>query len=112
MIPLQHTPGFGMMGASGVGDSATPRGRGRGGRGRGRGRGFNNGGGYGQGGKTHLRCSRHTVFSSKKLVDMINMIVRVSKQHIKCVIFPGGFGTYGYGNSANSGYSEYSFHPL
>lgn len=32
--------------------------------------------------KTHLCCSRHTVFSSKKLVDMI---VRVSKQHIKCV---------------------------
>lgn len=47
----QHTPGFGMMGASGVGDIAVPRGRGRGGRGRGRGRGFNNGGGYGQGGK-------------------------------------------------------------
>uniref|UniRef100_A0A3Q1IA02 Interleukin enhancer binding factor 3b n=1 Tax=Anabas testudineus TaxID=64144 RepID=A0A3Q1IA02_ANATE len=41
---------FGMMGASGGGDAATPRGRGRGGRGRGRGRGFNNGGGYGQGG--------------------------------------------------------------
>uniref|UniRef100_A0A3Q1I9D5 Interleukin enhancer binding factor 3b n=1 Tax=Anabas testudineus TaxID=64144 RepID=A0A3Q1I9D5_ANATE len=40
---------FGMMGASGGGDAATPRGRGRGGRGRGRGRGFNNGGGYGQG---------------------------------------------------------------
>ncbi|XP_053193826.1 interleukin enhancer-binding factor 3 homolog isoform X2 [Scomber japonicus] len=48
--PPMHTPGFGMMGASGVGDAATPRGRGRGGRGRGRGRGFNNGGGYGQGG--------------------------------------------------------------
>uniref|UniRef100_A0A665W466 Interleukin enhancer binding factor 3b n=1 Tax=Echeneis naucrates TaxID=173247 RepID=A0A665W466_ECHNA len=42
---------FGMMGASGGGDVAVPRGRGRGGRGRGRGRGFNNGGGYGQGGK-------------------------------------------------------------
>ncbi|XP_044038446.1 interleukin enhancer-binding factor 3 homolog isoform X1 [Siniperca chuatsi] len=46
--PPMHTPGFGMMGASG--DAAGPRGRGRGGRGRGRGRGFNNGGGYGQGG--------------------------------------------------------------
>uniref|UniRef100_A0A8C4HBQ3 Interleukin enhancer binding factor 3b n=1 Tax=Dicentrarchus labrax TaxID=13489 RepID=A0A8C4HBQ3_DICLA len=52
--PPMHTPGFGMMGASGVGDGATPRGRGRGGRGRGRGRGFNNGGGYGQGGKNTL----------------------------------------------------------
>ncbi|XP_059203061.1 interleukin enhancer-binding factor 3 homolog isoform X2 [Centropristis striata] len=48
--PPMHTPGFGMMGASGGGDAASPRGRGRGGRGRGRGRGFNNGGGYGQGG--------------------------------------------------------------
>ncbi|XP_038549571.1 interleukin enhancer-binding factor 3 homolog isoform X1 [Micropterus salmoides] len=48
--PPMHTPGFGMMGAPGVGDAAVPRGRGRGGRGRGRGRGFNNGGGYGQGG--------------------------------------------------------------
>uniref|UniRef100_UPI0037E764D3 interleukin enhancer-binding factor 3 homolog isoform X2 n=1 Tax=Semicossyphus pulcher TaxID=241346 RepID=UPI0037E764D3 len=48
--PPMHTPGFGMMGAPGVGDAAPPRGRGRGGRGRGRGRGFNNGGGYGQGG--------------------------------------------------------------
>ncbi|XP_029996085.1 interleukin enhancer-binding factor 3 homolog isoform X2 [Sphaeramia orbicularis] len=48
--PPIHTPGFGMMGASGAGDGPTPRGRGRGGRGRGRGRGFNNGGGYGQGG--------------------------------------------------------------
>uniref|UniRef100_A0A673CVQ1 Interleukin enhancer binding factor 3b n=1 Tax=Sphaeramia orbicularis TaxID=375764 RepID=A0A673CVQ1_9TELE len=47
--PPIHTPGFGMMGASGAGDGPTPRGRGRGGRGRGRGRGFNNGGGYGQG---------------------------------------------------------------
>ncbi|XP_042360185.1 interleukin enhancer-binding factor 3 homolog isoform X1 [Plectropomus leopardus] len=47
--PPMHSPGFGMMGASG-GDAASPRGRGRGGRGRGRGRGFNNGGGYGQGG--------------------------------------------------------------
>uniref|UniRef100_A0A3Q1IA17 Interleukin enhancer binding factor 3b n=1 Tax=Anabas testudineus TaxID=64144 RepID=A0A3Q1IA17_ANATE len=43
--PPMHAPGFGMMGASGGGDAATPRGRGRGGRGRGRGRGFNNGGG-------------------------------------------------------------------
>uniref|UniRef100_A0A3P8TGJ9 Interleukin enhancer binding factor 3b n=1 Tax=Amphiprion percula TaxID=161767 RepID=A0A3P8TGJ9_AMPPE len=48
--PPMHNPGFGMMGTSGVGDAAAPRGRGRGGRGRGRGRGFNNGGGYGQGG--------------------------------------------------------------
>ncbi|XP_030591364.1 interleukin enhancer-binding factor 3 homolog isoform X1 [Archocentrus centrarchus] len=48
--PPMHTPGFGMMGAPGVGDVGAPRGRGRGGRGRGRGRGFNNGGGYGQGG--------------------------------------------------------------
>uniref|UniRef100_A0A665W3Z2 Interleukin enhancer binding factor 3b n=1 Tax=Echeneis naucrates TaxID=173247 RepID=A0A665W3Z2_ECHNA len=48
--PPMHTQGFGMMGASGGGDVAVPRGRGRGGRGRGRGRGFNNGGGYGQGG--------------------------------------------------------------
>ncbi|XP_037647771.1 interleukin enhancer-binding factor 3 homolog isoform X3 [Sebastes umbrosus] len=48
--PPMHSPGFGMMGASGPGDAASPRGRGRGGRGRGRGRGFNNGGGYGQGG--------------------------------------------------------------
>ncbi|KAM3598642.1 uncharacterized protein V6R79_020711 [Siganus canaliculatus] len=48
--PPMHTPGFGMMGAPGIGDGAAPRGRGRGGRGRGRGRGFNNGGGYGQGG--------------------------------------------------------------
>ncbi|XP_041672901.1 interleukin enhancer-binding factor 3 homolog isoform X2 [Cheilinus undulatus] len=48
--PPMHPPGFGMMGAPGVGDAAPPRGRGRGGRGRGRGRGFNNGGGYGQGG--------------------------------------------------------------
>ncbi|XP_068593082.1 interleukin enhancer-binding factor 3 homolog isoform X2 [Cebidichthys violaceus] len=48
--PPMHAPGFGMMGASGAGDAASPRGRGRGGRGRGRGRGFNNGGGYGQGG--------------------------------------------------------------
>lgn len=28
------------------------------------------------------------------------------------VIFPGGFGTYGYGNSANAGYSKYSFYQL
>ncbi|XP_040014142.1 interleukin enhancer-binding factor 3 homolog isoform X2 [Xiphias gladius] len=48
--PPMHTPSFGMMGSTGGGDTATPRGRGRGGRGRGRGRGFNNGGGYGQGG--------------------------------------------------------------
>ncbi|XP_034055872.1 interleukin enhancer-binding factor 3 homolog isoform X1 [Gymnodraco acuticeps] len=48
--PPMHTPGFGIMGASGAGDAAPPRGRGRGRGGRGRGRGFNNGGGYGQGG--------------------------------------------------------------
>ncbi|XP_033944561.2 interleukin enhancer-binding factor 3 homolog isoform X3 [Pseudochaenichthys georgianus] len=48
--PPVHTPGFGIMGASGAGDAAPPRGRGRGRGGRGRGRGFNNGGGYGQGG--------------------------------------------------------------
>uniref|UniRef100_A0A665W3Z9 Interleukin enhancer binding factor 3b n=1 Tax=Echeneis naucrates TaxID=173247 RepID=A0A665W3Z9_ECHNA len=57
--PPMHTQGFGMMGASGGGDVAVPRGRGRGGRGRGRGRGFNNGGGYGQGGKN--TCSRHCI---------------------------------------------------
>ncbi|XP_056262622.1 interleukin enhancer-binding factor 3 homolog isoform X2 [Pseudoliparis swirei] len=47
--PPMHTPGFNMMGSSGAGDTAPPRGRGRG-RGRGKGRGFNNGGGYNQGG--------------------------------------------------------------
>ncbi|XP_075888718.1 interleukin enhancer-binding factor 3 homolog isoform X2 [Nelusetta ayraudi] len=60
--PPMHNPGFGMMGASAVGDASAPRGRGRGGRGRGRGRGFNN----------------------------------------------GGFGSYGYGNSANAGYTYYN----
>uniref|UniRef100_A0A8C3APR8 Interleukin enhancer binding factor 3b n=1 Tax=Cyclopterus lumpus TaxID=8103 RepID=A0A8C3APR8_CYCLU len=50
--PPMHAPGFNMMGSSGAGEAASPRGRGRGGgRGRGRGRGFNNGGGYSQGGK-------------------------------------------------------------
>uniref|UniRef100_A0A8C9TKC3 Interleukin enhancer binding factor 3b n=1 Tax=Scleropages formosus TaxID=113540 RepID=A0A8C9TKC3_SCLFO len=48
--PMQHNPGFGMMGGAPVDPAANPRGRGRGGRGRGRGRGFNNGGGYSQGG--------------------------------------------------------------
>ncbi|XP_034394672.1 interleukin enhancer-binding factor 3 homolog isoform X2 [Cyclopterus lumpus] len=49
--PPMHAPGFNMMGSSGAGEAASPRGRGRGGgRGRGRGRGFNNGGGYSQGG--------------------------------------------------------------
>uniref|UniRef100_A0A8C3AN53 Interleukin enhancer binding factor 3b n=1 Tax=Cyclopterus lumpus TaxID=8103 RepID=A0A8C3AN53_CYCLU len=48
--PPMHAPGFNMMGSSGAGEAASPRGRGRGGgRGRGRGRGFNNGGGYSQG---------------------------------------------------------------
>lgn len=28
------------------------------------------------------------------------------------VLLLGGFGTYGYGNSANSGYSEYPFLPF
>uniref|UniRef100_A0A671Y504 Interleukin enhancer binding factor 3b n=1 Tax=Sparus aurata TaxID=8175 RepID=A0A671Y504_SPAAU len=70
-FPLQHNPGFGMMGAAGVGDAVSPRGRGRGGRGRGRGRGVIGHDNY---------------------------------------YWHGGFGTYGYGNSANSGYSEYSFH--
>lgn len=30
--------------------------------------------------------------------------------HSECLLFPGGFGSYGYGNSANTGYSEYSFY--
>uniref|UniRef100_A0A8C9SQL8 Interleukin enhancer binding factor 3b n=1 Tax=Scleropages formosus TaxID=113540 RepID=A0A8C9SQL8_SCLFO len=73
--PMQHNPGFGMMGGAPVDPAANPRGRGRGGRGRGRGRGFNNGGGYSQG--------------RKRII--------------------GGYGSYGYGNNASSGYSEYFF---
>lgn len=63
---FKHTPGFGMMGASAVGDASTPRGRGRGGRGRGRGRGFNNGGGYGQGGKTQFGNKGWPAFCGKR----------------------------------------------
>lgn len=58
---------------------------------------------------TALFCSQRTLCSGEKVI----MIDIVSKQHIKCVLSsPVGFGTYGYGNSANSGYSKYSFHPF
>uniref|UniRef100_A0A3Q0SUS7 Interleukin enhancer binding factor 3b n=1 Tax=Amphilophus citrinellus TaxID=61819 RepID=A0A3Q0SUS7_AMPCI len=76
--PPMHTPGFGMMGAPGVGDVGAPRGRGRGGRGRGRGRGFNNGGGYGQGGTD-------TGFTGTKRVDFVNVINIILNLYIKCV---------------------------
>lgn len=39
---------------------------------------------------THLHLSRHTTFSSQKVIDTIDtiyMIVRVSKNHLKCVSF-------------------------
>uniref|UniRef100_A0A3Q3W8B6 Interleukin enhancer binding factor 3b n=1 Tax=Mola mola TaxID=94237 RepID=A0A3Q3W8B6_MOLML len=63
LFSIKHTPGFGMMGPSGVGDAAAPRGRGRGGRVRGRGRGFNNGGGgfgtYGYGNSANSGYSEY-----------------------------------------------------
>lgn len=36
----------------------------------------------------HYDCSRHAVYTGKKLVDLINMIDRVSNQLTQCVSSP------------------------